>query len=321
MENTQERGPAKRRLGRGINALLGAVGDGGADEAEQEESAASAEGEVEQGAAAEQLELGRIDIDLITRNPFQPRKEFADSELNELVESVRQHGILQPLLVRPHDGAYQLIAGERRWLAAQKAGLSAVPCHVKELDDKGVCEAAIEENLKRKDLNALEKAQAFQDYINRFSSTIEDLAKQLSLDRSTVSNMLRLLELPEPVKQALRDEKISNGHARALLPLEEPDQLALCEQVQKESLSVRKTEAAVRAIMKGEETLPFKPKEEAKQKPEASNHILSLQDQLRDHLGAKVEIKLSSKDAGKIIIHFGNNDEFERVIRNVRRAA
>jgi len=265
----------------------------------------------------------QIHIGSIERNPFQPRQDFEEETLHELAESIKQHGILQPLLVRPHDGQYQLIAGERRWLAAKLAGLENVPCRVLELDDRQVCEAAIEENLKRKDLNVLEKAQAFQDYLDRFGSSIEKLAKQLSMNRSTVSNSLRLLELPDFVKQSLRADKITNGHARALLSLAEAEQVALCRRIQSELLSVRNTEKEVRAILQGRPRagVPFPIKGEKPEAATVTNHVLSVQEQLREHLGAKVEIRVSGKESGKIVIRFHSNDEFERIIRQLRRAA
>lgn len=302
--------PARRRLGRGLNALLGS---GSVDERPNTPESTA--------------DPGQIDIDSIDRNPFQPRQDFEANLLDELVASIKQHGVLQPVLVRPHSGRYQLIAGERRWLAARKAGLETIPCRVLELDDQRVCEVAIEENLKRTDLNVLEKAQAFQDYLDRFSSSIEELSRQLSMNRSTVSNFLRLLELPDTVKQSLRTGKITSGHARALLPLEEADQIIFCRRVQVESLSVRQTEALVRAVLNRESeeeteaTVPFPAATENVEKPEVNNHVRSLEQQLRDHLGAKVEIRVSGKDAGKIIIAFNSNDEFERILRQLRRAA
>jgi ParB family chromosome partitioning protein len=302
----------RRRLGRGLNALLG----GGNDAPERAESATAVP------------DPNHIHVDLIERNPFQPRKDFSGEALSELIESIKQHGVLQPLLVRPYGGHYQLIAGERRWLAAKQAGCDEVPCRVLELDDRRVCEAAIEENLKRKDLNVLEKAQAFQDYLTRFGSTIEELAKQLSMNRSTVSNYLRLLELPDFVKKALVDDRITNGHARAILTLDEPNQISLCKKIEAESWSVRKTEEAVRELQhsadaaeQGEqETIPF-PSGEKRANFQPSNHVLSLQQQLQDALGAKVEIRQSGKDSGKIVITFRSNDEFEHVVRQLRRAA
>jgi ParB family chromosome partitioning protein len=297
---------AKRRLGRGLNALLSSAAD------------------IEPRGAGDPADnLIQIDVGTIERNPFQPRKDFETESLGELVESIKQHGILQPLLVRPHGSQHQLIAGERRWLAAKKAGLAVVPCRVMELEDQRVCEVAIEENLKRKDLNVLEKAQAFQDYLDRFGSTIEELARQLSMNRSTVSNLLRLLELPEKVKQVLRNARITSGHARALLPLEEADQLLLCKRIQAESWSVRKTEQAVRELQQGPATIDIgsKPPSESPATVEPNNHVRSLVDQLRSHLGLKIEIRQTGKETGKIIIPFESNDDFQRIVRHLRRVA
>ena len=302
--------PSRRRLGRGLNALLGAASMGSAPEE----------------SSGDQTE---ISVELIERNPFQPRLDFDQTAINELVDSIRQHGVLQPLLVRSAGDGYQLIAGERRLIAAKKAGLRQVPCRVLSLNDQQVSEVALEENLKRQDLNVLEKAIAFQEYLKRFGCTIEDLARRLSFERSTVSNMLRLLELPEAVKTDLRSDKISAGHARAILALKNADdQIALSQRVQKETLSVRKTEEAIREILatKDADVVPFQPAEEGATIPVTANktsHILGLQDQLRDWLGANVEIKLSgkSKDKGKIVIDFSSNDDFERIVGKLQRAA
>lgn len=295
----------RRRLGRGLNSLLG--------------RGTPADEEV---AAGEPASLRDIPMEAIERNPWQPRKEFDPDSTRELTDSIREHGVLQPILVRElPDGGFQLIAGERRWQAAQQAGMTVLPCRVVDVVDQTACEFALEENLKRKDLNDLEKAQAFRDYLEQFGTSVEELAKQLSMSRSAVSNMLRLLDLAEPVKAALHAGKISAGHARALLPLEEADQLDLCGRIQAESLNVRQTEAAVRAKVKGEaDTVPMPPKS-PKERPQASNHILSLQDHLRDLLGVKVEIKLKSDDRGQIVVPFSSKDEFENVLRRLRRAA
>lgn len=305
MSSTDEIQPKRRRLGRGLNALIGTAGiDATEDTARTDDS------------------LKRINVDQIQRNDFQPRQQFDEESLNELSKSIRQHGILQPLLVRPADDGYQLIAGERRWLAAKKAGLTTVPCQVRAMEDQQVTEAAIEENLKRKDLNVLEKAHAFQDYIDRFECTIERLAKRLSMTRSNVSNILRLLELSDEVKDSVRREAVSYGHARALLPLESSEQTSLCQRIQSESLTVRQTESAVREMQSDDPAIvPFPNKGSAQSPSPLTSHVLSLQDQLRDHLGAKVEIRLSGKDKGKIVIQFGSNDEFERIVRQLRRAA
>jgi ParB family transcriptional regulator, chromosome partitioning protein len=301
--------PSRRRLGRGLNALLGTAAMGGFDESEPGDQSV-------------------VHVDLIDRNPFQPRQEFDQAALNELVDSIRQHGVLQPLLVRPagSGGGYQLIAGERRLIAAKKAGLQEVPCRVLNLTDQQVSEVALEENLKRQDLNVLEKATAFQDYLKRFECSIEELSRRLSLDRSTVSNMLRLLELPEAVKTDLLSDKISGGHARAILSLKDDEQrLILSQRIQKEGLSVRKTEEAVRELQAQENDgiIPMKGKKPKSQTTvvELTPHVLSLRDQLRDCLGAAVEIKLSGQDRGKIIIDFQSNDDFERIVGKLHRAA
>lgn len=312
--DADERTVPMRRLGRGLSALLGAGDD----------ETPAAEGTPAETAA---VETGHIHVELIERNPFQPRKDFDEEGLVELTDSVKRHGVLQPLLVRPHNGSYQLIAGERRLLAAKRAGLETVPCRVLELEDKQVCAVAIEENLKRKDLNVLEKAQAFKDYLDRFGGTVEDLAATLSLSRSTVSNFIRLLDLAEPVKAAVREEKISAGHARALITLPEEEQVALCHKAAKEGLTVREVEQAARDLQ-NRVTVPFPTPEgihePAPEQPAAeghvTNHILSIAQQLRDHLGAKVEIKLRGKEKGRIVIDFDSSAEFERIIRHLRAA-
>ena len=314
MDGMDERVQIRRRLGRGLNALLGD------DVAATDMPISTGSGE----PPAPHGELRQITVNAIERNPYQPRTEFEASSLRELSDSIQQHGVLQPLLVRAlPNGGWQLIAGERRLMAAKQAGLATVPCRVLELEEQQVCEVALEENLKRKDLNVLEKAQAFANYLQQFGRTIEELSKQLSLDRSTVSNLLRLLDLAEPVKQSLRSEKISGGHARTLLSLPTEQQIALCQRIESESLSVRATEAAVRELLaesrSSAETVAFDPQHKAK--PTATQHVLSLQGQLRDLLGVPVEIKLRGKESGQIVITFGSNDDFERVLRVLRRAA
>jgi ParB family chromosome partitioning protein len=335
MHDLQTNENYRRRLGRGLSALLGGAAPA-AEEIETEQT----------------LELRHVAVDAIQRNPYQPRKEFDAEALTELAASVREHGILQPLLVREVDGGMQLVAGERRWLAAKKAGLTTVPCRVVDVIDKTACEFALEENLKRKDLTDLEKASAFRQYLEHFQCTIEELAKQLSMNRSTVSNMLRLLELPEPAKNALQSGKITAGHARAILALDDiADQLALCGRIQAESLSVRQTEATVKqrqqelaapaiddAIVSVEPVQSNQPEPALAEVAGApgtisidagaaaaaearTNHVGSLEDQLGALLGVKVEITLNSKESGRIVIPFASNSEFERILTRLRRAA
>jgi len=286
----------------------------------------------------DEAELRNLPVQGLTRNPFQPRREFDAESLGELASSIKEHGVLQPVLVREVDGGYQVIAGERRWQASIKAGLTTIPCRIVDVIDKTACEFALEENLKRKDLGDLEKAQAFRDYLNAFGCTVEELAKQLSMNRSTVSNFLRLLDLAEPVRLALASGKITAGHARALLPLDVADQLGLCGRIQAESLSVRATEAAARKILgrgpaaKPAEESVLTPSESepavismadaaAEQDQERTKHVASLEDQLRSLLGTQVTIKLTSKDTGSIVIPFTSNDQFEHILRQLHRAA
>jgi ParB family chromosome partitioning protein len=296
----------RRRLGRGLSALLGGAGPA-ADNIESRVTG----------------DLRHVLVEAIERNPWQPRKDFDAEGMRELTESIREHGVLQPILVRAlSETAYQLIAGERRWQAARHAGLSTIPCRVVDVIDQTACEYALEENLKRKDLNDLEKAQAFREYLNHFGTTIEELARQLSMSRSAVSNLLRLLDLAEPVKSALLSGQISTGHARALLSLSEADQAAMCTRIQSESLNVRQTERAVRDFQPAPppDVLPLEALAEA-DKPEISQHVLSLQEHLRQVFGVKVEIRLKGKDRGQIVLPFNSNDEFEAILHHLRRPA
>jgi ParB family chromosome partitioning protein len=304
----------RRRLGRGLNSLLGANGAYDGPES------------VPLNDVVQNTDSPEIDVDLIERNPHQPRRDFDAAALQELVESVSQYGVLQPLLVRSvPTGGYQLIAGERRLIAAKRVGLKTVPCRVLQMEDQAVTEVAIIENLQRADLNDLEKAMAFQEYIAKYGCTIEDLARKMGKDRSTVSNCLRLLELPEFVKAALQAGKITAGHAKAMLPLEtEAEQIAMCQRVQSEGMSVRQTEEAVRdATAEESATVPFRNEGSESRRPGRpgpSAYVTELQQQLRDLVGVKVEIKMKGKDAGRMVIHFNSNDEFERVVQQLRKA-
>lgn len=310
----------KRRLGRGLNALLG----GSMDESDGLRPATIP---MHSSSAPPAPASDEISLELIERNPFQPRRDFDQAAIDELADSIRKHGLLQPLLVRARtdgEAGYQLIAGERRWRAAQQVGLETVPCRVIEFGDRQASEAALEENIKREDLNVLEKARAFKDYLDRFGGTIEDLAKQLSMSRANVSNMMRLLELPEPVQQLLREDRISGGHARAILPLSEAQQCELARQIEQEQLSVRRTEDIVREMLKaGTLSLPTEAEQSdaPTEKPSPSNHVLSLQEKLRDLLGARIDIRQKKNHSGQIVIHFGSNDDFERIVGQLRKTA
>src|SRR5438128_3812350 len=219
----------KRRLGRGLDALLTATGNG--------------------PNAADTVRNGqmRVALERIDHNPYQPRKVFDDDELAALSDSIRAHGILQPLVVRPVGDRYQLIAGERRLRAAQAAGFDEVPVHVVDFNDQQVLEAALVENIQRTDLNPIEKAQGFEEYLRRFDMTHEQVAARLGMDRSTVTNLVRHLELPPEVQTAVRVGQITAGHARALLAITDRErQLCLCKEIIARGHSVRVTEALVK---------------------------------------------------------------------------
>lgn len=295
----------KRRLGRGLEALLGRE-EGGLETASLDSS-----------------EMIHISVDLIDQNPFQPRRHFDPSEINALADSIRQHGMLQPILVRPVNERYQLIAGERRLRASIEANLPEIPARVMELDDRHVHELAMVENLQREDLNPIEKAAAFQSYLERHGGTQEELAGRLGLDRSTVANLLRLLDLPAEVQAAIRDKAISQGHARALLTLATPEErVAACERIIAEALSVRQAEALVST---GEPT-PARPRprkaqgEAAEHTPEKAPHVIELEQHLQSRFNAPVIIKMKPEYKGQFVINFGSEEDFHRLAGMMRGA-
>ncbi len=224
--------------------------------------------------------------------------------------------MLQPVLVRKEEGRYQLISGERRLRAAIHAGWDTIPAKVREADDRLVAELAIVENLQRKDLNALEKALSFKRYLDEHQCTQEDLAKRLKIDRSTIANKVRLLELPESVKESVRSGTLSEGHAKALLPLgEEGEQVRFCEQIRQEGLSVRATERMVQDRIREMDDDPPARSGTDSAKRTKRGQLASLEQELRVALGTKVEIRQSGKEKGKLTIHFANHQEFERIRR------
>jgi ParB family chromosome partitioning protein len=260
------------------------------------------------------VELSVYEID---SNPFQPRKEVDDDELQQLADSIRDHGLLQPIVVRRVENRYQIIAGERRLRAATKAGLQQVPAQIRDVDERQMAELAIVENLQRKDLNALEKAASFQQYLQRYNCTQEELANRLKINRSTVANLIRLLELPEAVQKSLRNGKITQGHARALLPLgDEPEQIKFAKRIEKEQLSVRDVEAMVKETVQHADSEPltlFSPDAEPVTPPSRDENLASLEQEFRTALGTKVELKQSASGRGRIIIHFTSHEEFDRL--------
>jgi ParB family chromosome partitioning protein len=274
-------------LGRGLGALI------------PEES------EEQLGAA-----LREVAVDDIAPNPFQPREDFDEAGLAALAESIEQVGVLQPILVRPNpDGGFQIIAGERRWRAAQKAGLASVPALVREVRDVSALEHAIVENLHRQDLNALEEAAAYQQLIDDFGLTQEQLAKRVGRSRPAVANTLRLLGLPPVIQGLLIDGRLAAGHARALLPVEDRErQQALAQQAVDEGWSVRQVEEAVKADSKESTPAGTPP---GTTRPAA---LLELEELLGEHLNTRVSVQMGAKH-GRIAIEFADLDDLERLYR------
>lgn len=275
---------------------------------------------VEEGTSKTSVQ--RVGVRLIDHNPAQPRQEFDPREMQSLSESIAAHGLLQPVVVRRVADRYQLIAGERRLRAAIQAGWTDVPVNVVEADDRQVAELAIVENLQRKDLNALEKAASFQKYIEQYKCTQEELAGRLKLDRSTVANMIRLLELPESVQGCLRRGEITQGHARALLPLgDEREQVEFCQRIRKEGLNVRQTERMVQELIDAADheplaDLPAPPK--SRRTPHAKNeHLTSLEQKFRAALGMKVKITHNARGRGRLVVQFRDHEEFERLKKHI----
>jgi ParB family chromosome partitioning protein len=256
----------------------------------------------------------------IENNPFQPRREFDPAAIDELADSLEQHGMIQPLVVRRHGERYQLISGERRLRAAIKAGWQKVPVQVREADDRQMSEVAIVENLQRKDLNPLEKAKSFRQYLERYGCTQDELAGRLNIDRSTIANLIRLLELPEQIHQAIYSGIITQGHARALLPLgDEREQLAFCDRIQAEGLSVRATEDLVQQAIHRADDEPLSvvggPPSTKGGKPvrRTRDQAAALEQEFRLALGTKVDIKQKAGGRGQIVVHFTSHEEFERL--------
>jgi ParB family chromosome partitioning protein len=291
----------KRRLGRGLEALLGRE-DGGFE-----------------ASSLDTHELVHIAVDQIDPNPFQPRRRFNPEEIAALADSLRQHGMLQPVLVRALGDRYQLIAGERRLRASIEAQLHEVPARVLALDDQRVFELAMVENLQREDLNAIDKANAFREYLSRYGGTHEELAGRLGVDRSTVSNLIRLLDLPGEVLDAVRGSEISQGHARALLGLANADfQIAVCKRVITQHLSVRQTEALV---VTGAPS-PSRPRirKDLPHTPAArAPHVLHLEQFLLQRLATPVLIRPRDPERGQIIIDYQSRDDFDRLATLLQR--
>lgn len=249
----------------------------------------------------------------IRPNPFQPRRVFDPVGLEELRDSIRNHGLLQPVVVRQAENGYQLISGERRWRASRLAGLATISAIVrKEVSDDDMLELALVENVQRRDLNAIERARAFKDMMVRLESTQQDVADKVGLKRSTVANLMRLLELPEGIQEMISDERLSMGHGRALLGLPNAEQaVPLAKAAIEQGFSVRELERRVR------EAATVEPAEAAV-KPQVVDPVLvpwakSMEERIRENLGTRIQLKNGPKYRGQIVIHYYNREDLERI--------
>jgi ParB family chromosome partitioning protein len=258
--------------------------------------------------------LQEVSMDSIHPNPNQPRREFDDDSLQELANSIRQIGIVQPIALRDMgDGTYIIIAGERRWRASQRVGLTTIPAYIRTVDDENMMEMALVENIQRQDLTALEVALAYQNLIEQYNLTQDQLSLRVGKNRATVANYLRLLKLPASVQVALRYREIDMGHARALLSLDDPkQQIEIFKEIQKNDYSVRQVEELVRRIKEeGYE-------EKSDKKPQEQNPNIAIYSQLKKQLTqffqAPVQLTSTAKGNGKISIKFKDEQELERII-------
>lgn len=334
-KRSSTRGSTNRRLGRGLASLMASTVSAEQDQAQQEDTTEATPASPSRGTyrpsqrsrradtstAEANLPETMIPLDHIRPNPHQPRKQFTEQVLHELAESIRQQGVLQPLLVA-HDNTsgdhqYILIAGERRLRAAGLAGLEQVPCIIREATREQMIEWALIENVQRSDLNPLEQATAYRDYIDRFSATQQQLAEKLGTPRSTIANYLRILDLSDTAQDLVAQGQLSLGHAKVLAGLaHRPEaQESLARRVSENGLSVRHLEQLVAAVVNGASEPQAPRQAPAKQK---SQYILDVERQLAQVTGTKVTIRPGrKKNAGRIVIDYYSLDDFDRIVESL----
>ncbi|MCR4583946.1 MAG: ParB/RepB/Spo0J family partition protein [Prevotella sp.] len=258
--------------------------------------------------------LNEIALNKIDPNPNQPRREFDEEALNELAASIKELGLITPITLRQTpDGRYQIIAGERRWRASQRAGLTTVPAYIRTVNDDNVMELALVENIQREDLNAIEIALAYQHLADTSGLTQEKISERVGKSRTAIANYMRLLKLPAPIQMALKNHEMDMGHARALLAIDSPSaQIKLFRDIQKNGYSVRKVEEIVQHIKNGEDVQ--KAKAETSAKPRLPEEYILLRRRLGDFFQANVQMTCSPKGRGKISIPFNSEEELERII-------
>lgn len=277
----------KRGLGRGLDALLSQTATSDAKKTSN-----------------------KLPIDLLQRGKYQPRTEFDPIQLQELADSISAQGMIQPIIVRPVGGGhYEILAGERRWRAAQMAGMQDVAVVINDVDDRTAMAISLVENIQREDLNTLDESEALHRLVSEFDMTHQQAADAVGRSRVAVSNLLRLLELSPGVKELLRMGKIEMGHGRALLALPDQQQLVAATKVANKGLSVRATEALVKQLLKGRDE-----KKAVNKDPD----IERLQQSLAEKIGAKIDISHAASGVGKIVIHYSSLDELEGVLEHLK---
>lgn len=297
----------KRGLGRGLSNLIPT--DDTTEDVSPKASKQTKTGAVTKTEVVKKVEQ-TLNINRIEPNKNQPRKEFNEDALQELADSIKQFGVIEPLVVVKRKGYYELIAGERRWRAARLAGLKEVPVVIKDYDDQQIVEIALIENIQREDLNPIEEAHAYERLIQEFNLTQDEVAERVSKSRTTVTNALRLLKLTEKVQQMLIDDMLSTGHVRALITITEPQlQYETAMYIFDKKLSVRETESYVKKL------LNKKPKEKTSEKedPELTFLYKAIENRLKESLGTKTTIKAKTKDSGKIEIEYYSQEDLERI--------
>ena len=296
---------AKTGLGRGLSSLLGARSP-----ADKKTKSGKKPASTPSPATAETP--NEVPVGEILPGAMQPRNGMDDDTLNELAESIRENGIMQPLVVRPREGGYELIAGERRWRASQMAGLATVPIVIRDVDDRTALELALVENLQRENLDPIEEAKGYAQLMDQFDLTQEEIATKVGKNRATVANTLRLIKLPAEVQAYVRDGLFSSGHAKAILGLKNAkDQIATAKRVIKKELSVRQAEELVAALG---QAAPDKTKRGSASKRSATDaHILDLESKMRERLGTKVSLRYR-KGKGSVDIKFFNDEDLQRIL-------
>lgn len=283
----------RRGLGRGLGSLIGDVNSLTQPTREEREDS-----------------LRELPVERIERGRYQPRVHFDQAALEELSESIKAQGVVQPVVVRPVGSSYELLAGERRWRAAQMAGLQSIPAVVRDIDDQAAAAIGLIENIQREDLNPLEEARALERLIEEFGLTHQEVAEAVGRSRVAVSNLLRLLELNADVKQMVEEGRLEMGHARALLGARGSLQSALAERVARQGLSVRETEALVRAANA--------PKASKPTSADLDPDIRRLQEDLSERLGAVIRIQHGMDGKGKLVIHYNTTDELDGILAHIR---